>query len=326
MLLITPDIKLADAIHSNYLLIPVLTRFGIRLGFGEKTVREVCDEHEVDVEFCTTILNVFSHENYFPKERMLSFNALQLVDYLKETHEYYRSVLIPMLDKNLEQFLHSATRGNEAEISLIESFFAQYKNELMAHLRREEEHTFPYITGLYHKENLALLHKQYSMKVFESEHDNVDEKLYDLKNILIKYLQGDYSEGARNNLMFDLFRLEKDLKDHTRIEEKILAPMVKKMEQEVFGKAVEQMKTIFETFTQSSYSKSELSEREREVLAKVAQGAINKEIADSLNISLSTVITHRKNITAKLGIKTISGLTVYAILNGIISQQELPKM
>jgi DNA-binding CsgD family transcriptional regulator len=85
--------------------------------------------------------------------------------------------------------------------------------------------------------------------------------------------------------------------------------------------AVEQLKVIFETFNaaQTSDTKGELSEREREVLAKVAQGAINKEIADSLNISLNTVITHRKNITAKLGIKTISGLTVYAILNGIIS-------
>jgi regulator of cell morphogenesis and NO signaling len=325
MLLITPDIKLADAIHSNYLLIPVVTRFGIRLGFGEKTVQAVCDEHGVDAEFFTTILNVFSHESYFPQERMLRFNALQLVEYLKKTHDYYRSVLIPMLDRNLELFLRSAAGGNEAEVSLIESFFAQYKNELTAHLKREEELTFPYIEGLYHRENLALLHRQYSMKVFESEHDNVDEKLYDLKNILIKYLQGDYSEGARNSLMFDLFRLEKDLKDHTRIEEKILAPMVKKMEQEVFGKAVEQLKTIFETFTQPACAKDELSGREREVLAKVAQGAINKEIADSLHISLSTVITHRKNITAKLGIKTISGLTVYAILNGIISERELPK-
>ncbi|MDR2813717.1 MAG: LuxR C-terminal-related transcriptional regulator [Prevotellaceae bacterium] len=90
---------------------------------------------------------------------------------------------------------------------------------------------------------------------------------------------------------------------------------------------VEQLQSILTSFDslQSGDAKNELSERECEVLAKVAQGAINKEIADSLNISLNTVITHRKNITAKLGIKTISGLTVYAILNGIISGRELPK-
>ncbi|MDR3365463.1 MAG: LuxR C-terminal-related transcriptional regulator [Prevotellaceae bacterium] len=90
---------------------------------------------------------------------------------------------------------------------------------------------------------------------------------------------------------------------------------------------VEQLQNILTSFEslQSGDAKNELSERECEVLAKVAQGAINKEIADSLNISLNTVITHRKNITAKLGIKTISGLTVYAILNGIIAGEDLPK-
>ncbi|MDR1343631.1 MAG: helix-turn-helix transcriptional regulator [Prevotellaceae bacterium] len=92
--------------------------------------------------------------------------------------------------------------------------------------------------------------------------------------------------------------------------------------------AVEQLQSILASFgtPPGAEAKNELSEREREVLAKVAQGAINKEIADSLNISLNTVITHRKNITAKLGIKTISGLTVYAIINGIISSNDLPKL
>lgn len=65
-----------------------------------------------------------------------------------------------------------------------------------------------------------------------------------------------------------------------------------------------------------------LSEREREIVELVALGKTNKEISDKLFISPHTVITHRKNITAKLGIKTIAGLTVYAILNGIISPED----
>jgi len=64
---------------------------------------------------------------------------------------------------------------------------------------------------------------------------------------------------------------------------------------------------------------NELSEREKTILMHVAKGLTNKEIADKLFLSTHTVITHRKNITTKLGIKTISGLTVYAILNNIIS-------
>ena len=66
-----------------------------------------------------------------------------------------------------------------------------------------------------------------------------------------------------------------------------------------------------------------ISDREREVLRLVALGLTNKEISDELCISTHTVITHRKNITAKLGIRTIAGLAVYAVLNGIISAEEM---
>ena len=61
-----------------------------------------------------------------------------------------------------------------------------------------------------------------------------------------------------------------------------------------------------------------LSAREIEVLVLITKGLINKEIADKLNISLTTVITHRKNITEKLGIKSVSGLTIYAVMNGYV--------
>ena len=65
---------------------------------------------------------------------------------------------------------------------------------------------------------------------------------------------------------------------------------------------------------------AELSEREKEILAAVANGLTNKEIADKCSISVHTVISHRKNITRKTGIKTISGLTIYAVFNNLISQ------
>lgn len=62
---------------------------------------------------------------------------------------------------------------------------------------------------------------------------------------------------------------------------------------------------------------NELSSREKEVLREVSAGKTNKEIADDLCISVNTVITHRKNITAKLGIHSVSGLSLYAVMNGI---------
>jgi len=76
--------------------------------------------------------------------------------------------------------------------------------------------------------------------------------------------------------------------------------------------------------TERSYSEShELSERERDVLILVAQGMTNKEIASKLNISPHTVISHRKNIVHKTGIRSVAGLTVYAVLNKLIDSEQL---
>lgn len=68
---------------------------------------------------------------------------------------------------------------------------------------------------------------------------------------------------------------------------------------------------------------NELSEREKEILISVAKGKINKEIAEEHHISIHTVITHRKNITRKTGIKSVAGLTVYALLNNLIDMSEV---
>lgn len=67
----------------------------------------------------------------------------------------------------------------------------------------------------------------------------------------------------------------------------------------------------------------ELSAREKEILVCVAKGMLNKEIADHFNISIYTVITHRKNITRKTGIRTVAGLTVYALLNNLIDYSSI---
>ena len=75
----------------------------------------------------------------------------------------------------------------------------------------------------------------------------------------------------------------------------------------------------------TSSKSSNLSDREKNILRNVAMGLTNKEIGEKLFISIHTVTTHRKNITQKLGIKTVSGLTVYSILNGIINLEEVSK-
>lgn len=75
--------------------------------------------------------------------------------------------------------------------------------------------------------------------------------------------------------------------------------------------------------TQGEHSSKRLSAREVEVMSLIVKGFINKEIADRLNISLSTVITHRKNIMEKLGLKSVSALTIYAVTRGFVNINDI---
>lgn len=93
--------------------------------------------------------------------------------------------------------------------------------------------------------------------------------------------------------------------------------------QETMIEQIQQLLAGENSYTTAGESSKELSVREVDVLQLIVKGITNKEIADKLNISLNTVLSHRKNITAKLGIKTVSGLTFYAIMNGIISGDDI---
>ncbi len=89
------------------------------------------------------------------------------------------------------------------------------------------------------------------------------------------------------------------------------------------SKIISKMNEFVQGETVKNTDDVELSKRETDVLVAVAKGMMNKEIADQMNISIHTVISHRKNITRKTGIKSVSGLTVYALLNNLIDEKDL---
>ncbi|MCR5644978.1 MAG: response regulator transcription factor [Bacteroidales bacterium] len=89
------------------------------------------------------------------------------------------------------------------------------------------------------------------------------------------------------------------------------------------SKIISKMNEFAQSESQKHNDDVELSKREIDVLVAVAKGMMNKEIADQMNISIHTVISHRKNITRKTGIKSVSGLTVYALLNNLIDESDL---
>jgi len=102
-----------------------------------------------------------------------------------------------------------------------------------------------------------------------------------------------------------------------------LSISVKSPKEEIISK----LESVAQSYTENREEEVEayLSEREKTILKHVAMGMTNREIAEKLFLSLHTVTTHRKNIGNKLGIKSVSGLTVYAIVNNIISIEDIQK-
>lgn len=121
-------------------------------------------------------------------------------------------------------------------------------------------------------------------------------------------------DSLRNNMLtatlYDLYNNEEWLQLHAKVENEILVPVIKNMEMNI--------STGADALNVEEGGESALSPREREVVSCLAMGLSNKEIASKLNISINTVITHRKNIAAKLSIHSVAGITIYAIVNNLV--------
>ena len=301
------NMKMADLIEVNYHLLAVLTRFGIEGGFGEKTVRDICEKNHLDTDTFLLICNVYTHKDHEPSEEILRDGHIDdILRYLHQSHDYYMSNALVLLASTIEDLIKPCS---DTQKKVIWQFFAEYKAELEKHFAYEEGEVIPYVQKLL----LGKRDPHYSIDRFEENHSNIEEKLSDLKNLILKSLPATCDDRLRVRLLNYIFALQSDLDSHTAIEDNILVPMVRLIESPSSWRDLPCSHQ-----EKGKEERDELSDREIEILVSVAQGLLNKEIADRHNISINTVITHRKNITRKTGIKTVAGLTVYAILNGYV--------
>ena len=284
----TKNAILADILSEHVELIPVIQRFGIHLGVGDKTILELCEANQLNADFIVTLFNVYIDEKYFPEKKLSSFDIHPVIDYFNHTIEYYIRDSVPNIEKHLNAFIAISGGTDNKELQLLHEIFLQFKTELTLHLQKEMSQTADY----------------------------PHELLNDLKNILIRLVSASYNQNLCYAVIFSINSLQKDLCIHNRLKTKILEPKLKELNE----KELDVLKHSANTSKENSDKKKiKLTPREEEVLKLIATGCLNKEIADRLNISFNTVLTHRKNIIAKTGIKTVSGLTFYCISNGLLS-------
>ncbi|MCD8313094.1 MAG: hemerythrin domain-containing protein [Bacteroidales bacterium] len=220
---ITPSMKLADLIELNYKLIALLPRFDIGLGFGEETLAEACEVHGINVASFILICNQYTVENYVPSADLLA--SADLKDIVTCMHNSHISLREEMRD--LEDLLIELIAPTDAtQKRIVQKFYTDYKNEVNNHFDYEEFTVFPYVEGLLINETRP----GFSVDIVEENHSNINEKLSDLKNIVMKYLPTCCDSFLRNKALFMIFSVEEDLRHHTDTEDNILIPLANMLE------------------------------------------------------------------------------------------------
>jgi regulator of cell morphogenesis and NO signaling len=279
--------KICDLMSHEEDAIHVISRFGLQMGVGEQTIAQACEAHGVHTP---TFLAVINHKVFKNQPQLVDIDIPTLQKYLRNAHTYFLDFRLPYLRRSLIEALIPAGAANKIPM-LILRCYDEFVEEIRTHIEHEN-------AGLYE----------------EHAHDDqrITDKLTEIKNLIIKYYP---SNGGTQNgtvtyilisVMSDLWHTEQDFADHCAIEDEILRPALSN--------------APVSLPTQPAVQETELlSERERDVLVQIVNGLSNKEIADVLCISTHTVITHRKNITRKLNIHSTAGLTIYAIVNKLVS-------
>jgi regulator of cell morphogenesis and NO signaling len=301
--------KMITLIKDNYSVLQALGSFGIKLGFGDMTVSETCELNGVDTYTFLAVVNytINGFANFDDDDQI---SVPTLLHYLKASHTYYLDFQLPFIRRELQDSI------NESEPlgMLIMKFYDEYTQEVCRHMKYEEKTLFPYVESLLEGHPKS----DYNIETFSKHHEQADKKLRELKLMIIKYLPADVDHNNKlTATLYDIYNNEEWLRQHAEVEDNIFVPAIKRLEQMTRQNNVS--KNITSVVFQSGKGSTEtLSDREKDIIIGVAQGLLNKEIADRLCISVNTVTTHRRNIARKLQIHSPAALTIYAIVNGLV--------
>ncbi|WP_028904397.1 LuxR C-terminal-related transcriptional regulator [Prevotella sp. P6B4] len=304
------DDKMISLIRDNYDLLQSLGSFGINLGFGDKTVRETCEDNDVDTYTFLAVVN-YTINGYGEFEADEQLSVPTLLHYLEASHAYFLEFQLPYIRRELAESLDE----NDSLGRLILKFYDEYAHEIRRHMQYEQKTLFPYVQQLIDGEPA----NDYNVETFSKHHGAADKKLRELKLLIIKYLPQD---GLHNNqltaTLHDIYENEVWLRQHADVEDHIFVPAIRRLEQITKQQDVSRNISGMVFGNAQAQNPDALSDREKDVIISLVQGMSNKEIADHLCISINTVITHRRNIARKLQIHSPAGLTIYAIVNGLV--------
>ena len=220
--------KMSELIDADYRLLLLLNNLNFSLGFGDKTVKEVCREYNFDPDCFLFIANYLS-KKCVTDVTETEFENLPLepfITYLAGSHEYFLDKRLPNIRRKLGLIFESS--DNQKLQNIVLNFFDNYTKEVYDHMMYENDVVFPYINSLL-KGNA---NSEYSIDVFEERHNDIENKMADLKQILLKYVSWSPDQMLMANVLMELYMSGEELEAHTFIEDELVIPRVKRIEKE----------------------------------------------------------------------------------------------
>ena len=223
---ITKDKKMLDLINENYAFLLCLQHFDIDFAVDNKTVEHICTENKINLNAFIVIANLYN--GFFPGEDEINkiTDIESILAFLKNSHSFYIEDKYPELKYYLEKLENS---HSSKDFQLIEQFFNDYFEEVLEHLKYEDEVAFPFFYKLQQKDQ-TIKESSFSAKEYKNHHTDIETKLTDLKNLFLKHIKIKSDINIKRKFLNTLFGLEFDLKIHSVIEEKILIPLIEKIE------------------------------------------------------------------------------------------------
>ena len=307
--------KLSMVLANDYRLLQVMSRFGITLGFGEKTIGEVCRQQGVDTDTFLTIINYVKDGAPDYLQNVTDVKVDSVLDYLQRTHHYFIGYLFPHIRWHLLNAIDCSVKNEVA--FLVLKFFDEYVEEVRKHMEYEENTVFTYVQKLIDGEAIDIE----GGHLLSRHHASIESKLKELKKLFIQYYPQQENNEKLTAVIISIYQAEEELSIHCLVEDNIFSPAVRKLEHHNKQKGGASLDETGED--NASAADEQLSEREKQIVVCVAKGMANKEIADKLFLSINTVTTHRRNIARKLHIHSSAGITIYAIVNKLVTLEEV---
>ncbi len=226
---IKADMKMAGLIMENPRLLLLLEHFNVDFTVGDKTIARLCDDYAIPERLFLVVANLYNGFTPRYDEKLSRTDIPAIISFLRNSHHYYKSDKYPEIISYVKSLLR---HSENEEVRLIEQFFNDYFQEVVEHLDYEENVAFPYFARLIGK-SPGTDGPGFSANDYREHHSDIETKLTDLKNLLLKHIRIDGNLPLRRRMLLGLLELEFDLYTHALIEEKILIPLIEEAEKQL---------------------------------------------------------------------------------------------